>query len=51
MSVVIVGGNERMECKYKDICKKITLDKSISVEAIEDEEGYKDVFEIHDADI
>lgn len=22
MSVVIVGGNERMECKYKDICKK-----------------------------
>ena len=22
MSIVIVGGNERMECKYKDICKK-----------------------------
>lgn len=38
-------------CDYKDICKKITLDKSISVEVIEDEEGYKDVFEIHDADI
>ncbi|MBE6994462.1 MAG: DUF2325 domain-containing protein [Ruminococcaceae bacterium] len=22
MSVVIVGGNECMECKYKDICKR-----------------------------
>jgi hypothetical protein len=22
MSVVIVGGNERMECRYKDICKE-----------------------------
>ena len=21
MSVVIIGGNERMECQYKDICK------------------------------
>ncbi len=22
MSIVIVGGHERMECQYKDICKK-----------------------------
>lgn len=22
MSVVIIGGNERMECQYKEICKK-----------------------------
>ncbi|MDR0500127.1 MAG: DUF2325 domain-containing protein [Coriobacteriales bacterium] len=22
MSIVIIGGHERMECKYKDICKE-----------------------------
>ncbi|WP_058485735.1 DUF2325 domain-containing protein [Defluviitalea phaphyphila] len=22
MSIVIIGGNERMECKYKEICKR-----------------------------
>jgi hypothetical protein len=22
MSIVIIGGNERMECKYKDICRE-----------------------------
>ncbi len=29
MSVVIIGGNECMECKYKEICKKYGCDAKV----------------------
>jgi len=29
MSIVIIGGNERMECKYKDICKSHGCDAKV----------------------
>jgi len=29
MSVVVVGGHERMECQYKDICAKYGCDAKI----------------------
>jgi hypothetical protein len=29
MSIVIVGGNERMECKYKSICKEYDCEAKV----------------------
>jgi hypothetical protein len=29
MSVVIIGGNERMECRYKDICKEYDCEAKV----------------------
>ncbi|MDR0862132.1 MAG: DUF2325 domain-containing protein [Oscillospiraceae bacterium] len=29
MSVVIIGGNERMECKYKSICREYGCDAKV----------------------
>lgn len=29
MSIVIVGGHERMECQYKDICKKFNCKSKV----------------------
>lgn len=29
MNIVIVGGNERMECKYKSICKEYDCDAKV----------------------
>lgn len=31
MSIVIIGGNERMVCKYKDICKNHGCDAKVFV--------------------
>jgi len=33
MSVVIIGGNDRMVCRYKDICREYNCDAKIYTQA------------------